>query len=625
MAKYTSSAQSLSEGKTISPNLEQQRAYVRRKEADNFDFSLVVADAFVRGIRDIGYKNTATALDELVDNALQAEAENIHVVFGFDKQSDAKPTQIAVIDDGHGMDPEMIRLAILWGGTHRENDRTGFGRYGYGLPSASVSQGKRFEVYSFPEGGQPHVVALDVDDISSGKYTDSQNRIVAPKPVPGKIPSWLTAYIQEHFGRSGFTHGTIVVLQKLDQNRLTWTTAKGLETNLLQHFGVVYRNFLRQVNIYVEGKKVEAIDPLFITPGFRFFDIDSDRADPLEPMSIEVKDSDTKKSLGTIRVRYAYLPPGFGAVPEDKGRPDARGAKHNPRFSVMREYNGILVLRNARQIDVVNSECPWTTFQNNDRHVKVEIDFPATLDEEFSITTSKQQIGISDKIWDQLEKAGVYQAIQNMRKRYVEDKAKLEATQDQATGDQKRPSELAMEDADKFIRRPIETTTHREEKGHQRFQEEVQKRAQESRQPIEQVAKVLELEIQGHPYKVEHERVPGAPFFRVEQIGGQKVLYLNQAHRFYTQVYAGPDTSPRLRAALEILLFAIGDCELDAKPEIQAFYLAERAEWSKRLELTLDRLEQFVNAANMPDDDMIVQGARNQNDGGDQAKLPLGA
>jgi hypothetical protein len=107
----------------------------------------------------------------------------------------------------------------------------------------------------------------------------------------------------------------------------------------------------------------------------------------------------------------------------------------------------------------------------------------------------------------------------------------------------------------------------------------------------------LEMEVQGHPYKVITEQSPGAPFFRVEQIGGQKVLYLNTAHRFYTDVYSVDGATPQLRASLEVLLFVIGDCELDAKDDIQTFYKAERAEWSHRLNIVLDRLEQFVAAA----------------------------
>src|ERR1051326_7786733 len=90
----------------VNPDLEEQRLYWRKKLSEaGFDYGLMITNAFVRGIRDIGYRHTGTALDELIDNAIQAGAQNVHIAFGYDGTT-AKPTRIAVIDDGHGMDPE---------------------------------------------------------------------------------------------------------------------------------------------------------------------------------------------------------------------------------------------------------------------------------------------------------------------------------------------------------------------------------------------------------------------------------------------------------------------------------------------------------------------------------------
>src|SRR5205814_703028 len=121
--------------------LEQQHEYVTRLKEEKFDFGLTVGAAFVRGMRNIGYRHTGYALDELIDNGIEAGALHVLVLFGYDAKSDKKPTRIAVIDDGSGMEPDMTRAAVLWGGGHRENSRELFGRYGFGLPSASVSIG----------------------------------------------------------------------------------------------------------------------------------------------------------------------------------------------------------------------------------------------------------------------------------------------------------------------------------------------------------------------------------------------------------------------------------------------------------------------------------------------------
>lgn len=67
----------------LSLDLQRQRDYVKELEEKKFEYGLVLANAFVKGMRDIGYKSTAFALDELIDNAIQAGARKIHVALGF--------------------------------------------------------------------------------------------------------------------------------------------------------------------------------------------------------------------------------------------------------------------------------------------------------------------------------------------------------------------------------------------------------------------------------------------------------------------------------------------------------------------------------------------------------------
>ncbi len=566
----------------INADLVAQRAYVAQKKAEGFKFGLTVADAFVRGIRDIGYRSTATALDELIDNAMQAEAKSVHVVFDFPDNAASKPNAIAVLDDGHGMDPDMIRLALIWGGTHREDDRNGFGRYGYGLSSSCVSQGRRFSVYSRVPGGRWHKVTFDLDEIRDGKYTED-GEIIVPRPVAEDLPKWLRDYAASE-GQE-LTHGTAVVLEKLD--RLTWDSRNELGAELLNHIGVTYRNFLRQLDVRVDGVRVEPVDPLFITPGFRFYDLDEDRAEAQEPLDVEVKDRRTGKALGTVHVRFSYLPPTFAR----KNKKSDRGPG-NKRFAIIQDKVGVIVMRQGRQIDVVTQGCPWTTFNNDDRYWGVEVDFPPTLDEEFSITTSKQQVGISTRMWEILRENGVYNAIKQMRKRYDQDKAKHKAERERKE-DEKRLSEEIMEEIQKFrTRLPAgERLTESE----QRLLQEGHRRAEETGLPFEDVVRQLRAEVKGRPYKVVAQANVGAPFFHVEQIGGQKVLYLNTAHRFYTDLYAGPKSTPRLRAGLELLLFVIGECELDATDDRRSFYQSERGVWSNQLNPALDRLDQADN------------------------------
>ncbi len=582
---------------TVSPDLQAQREYVRKTEQRGFDFGLTVADAFVRGIRDVGYKSTSTALNEIVDNAIQAEADSIHVVFGFPEGSSSKPESIAVIDSGHGMDPEMLRLSVIWGGTHRENNRHGFGRFGYGLPSASVSQGQRFTVFSTVEGGVLHGVTLDLEEISAGKY-DRDGRIVVPEATPAEMPGWLSEYIslQSTSFPNGLVHGTIVLIEKLDRH--DWKTAVALQTNLIQDFGVTYRNFLRSTSLLVQGKRVEPVDPLFITPGMRFYDLDEDRAEALPPMSIAVKSD--RGEVGNINLRFSYMPPTFARIDKTK---DAGAKNANGRFPVMKENNGLIVCRNGRQIDVVTQGL-WTHVQNNDRYWGLELDFPPILDELFSVTTTKQQIKLTERMNDILLKENVDKVVEDLRNRYKRDHGSQEAKSD-ATG--KRASEAAMEEAEKFV--PTKTPSiERAKRSDDKLRQEILRTAEKLGLPLEQIGPSIEQEKAERPYKVLEAFHPGAPFFRVDQIGGQKILELNTAHRFYTDVYGAPDSTPRLRAAIEVLLFVIGECEHDSTGDRHLFYETERAEWSGRLNIALERLGLIRNVADFQSESGAVAG-----------------
>lgn len=571
------------------PAVDRQKAYVASLEQSNFKFGLTVGTAFVRGIRDIGYKHTGTALDELIDNAYEAGAGNVHVVLNDDGSGRKNNvTQIAVIDDGSGMIPDMVRASMLWGGTDRENSRAGIGRFGYGLPSSCVSQGKRFEVYSAPEGGKLHGCAIDLDDIEAGKYTDSEGEIVVPAPKVATLPRFVQEYVKDNWPGGKFVKGTVIVIDKLD--KLTWKSLNALSNALMEHFGVVYHKLRGQFELSVDGKRVEPIDPLFLTPGYRWYDLDADRANALDPLHIDVKNKDTRAVIGRITVRYSYMPPTFAAIDKTKA---ATGKNQNERFNILKEYNGFVVARMGRIIETVRHS-PLRTFENNDRYFKVEVDFDASLDEEFNVPTSKQRVDVSERVWEILKDHGVEKALEQLGKKYKEAKAAAAGEQDKDKAG-KRASEQAMEETVKMspvTPRPV--AEKQAEQGQKRLEQEAAKRAAETGTTTAQAQAEIEAELGGKPYKVAKRSIPGGAFFEVEQIGGTKVLWLNTASLFFQQVHSSPTATPAVRAALEILLFAIGDRVLEGRDELKAFYVHEIPQWSSKLEFALAHLAQSL-------------------------------
>lgn len=538
-------------GAGFGPLLAVQRAYAERSGART-KFGLMVPEAFVRGIRDIGYRSNGDAVAELIDNALQAYADRVDVLFGYEgTPSSKKPMQLAVVDNGHGMEPAMIRMAVMWGGTHRENDRSGLGRYGYGLPCSSVSLGRRFTVISQVGGGDLYAVELDLDAITAGAYTDAAGDIVVPKPKRAELPPFVAAHIAEAYP-DGWTSGTVILIDKLD--RLEWSTAQGLRENLCRQFGVTYHKLRGEAAIFVDNTYVEPVDPLFLTPDFHLHDLDEDRAQAFDPVRVEVRSPENGAYMGAIVLRYAWLPPSFGSI--DKSR-DAVGLNANGRFSILKDYHGLIFSRNGRLIDV-QTRTPWTTFINNDRYIKVEVEFSATLDEAFGVTTAKQQVTVSAFIWDLLREAGLPKAIEQLRIKVKEAKVqrRLEALAPEPG--RRRASEEAMDAAAALDRPPAQPETS---------------------------ANRLAT-----PYKVAFEHAPGRTFFRIERRHGARTLHLNTAHRFYADLYDGATATPDVRSALEVLLFALADVILDAGEAEQTRSQAQVGAWSRRLDVALERL-----------------------------------
>ena len=536
-------------GAGFAPALAAQRAYLQQG-GGQARFGLIVPEAFVRGIRDLGYRSNGDALAELIDNAIQAYADRVDVLFGFEGNSLKKPSQLAVLDNGHGMDPDMIRMAVMWGGTHRENDRSGLGRYGYGLPCASVSLGRRFTVYSAVDNGRVFAVTVDLDLLSSGAYTDKAGEIIVPPAEPAVLPTFIAEAIAATYP-SGWRSGTVILIEKLD--RLEWTTAQGLRENLCRQFGVTYHKLRGDAAIYVDGTFVEPIDPLFLTPGFRFGDADADddRAVPLDAIRIEARNSDDGSYVGALTLRYAWLPPSFGSI--DKSR-DAVGMNANDRFPIMKDYHGIIFSRNGRLIDV-QTRTPWTSFINNDRYIKVEVEFSATLDEAFGVTTSKQQVTVSPFAWDLLLQAGLPKAIEQLRTKVKE--AKLDR---RARALAPSPGERSLSD------RAMSAALPSAADGQGR------------------------LNLRPPRYRTVLERQPDGPFFRVDRGSAMRTLHLNTAHRFFSDIYDAPTATPELRAALEVMLFAFGDAIAGAVGGGVGIAADGLSLWSQRLNQALEML-----------------------------------
>ena len=87
-----------------------------------FDFSIVSPKLTIEAMRDSGYKDTDHALAELIDNSLEADADLVEIIAvetppdPDQRYARARVSEIAVADNGEGMDSTTLRRALkFWG------------------------------------------------------------------------------------------------------------------------------------------------------------------------------------------------------------------------------------------------------------------------------------------------------------------------------------------------------------------------------------------------------------------------------------------------------------------------------------------------------------------------------
>ena len=357
------------------------------RQEDLFDSYIIPSRLAITSMRDSGYKNTAYALAELIDNAQQADATMIELLClqkreRIQQRERARLSKIAVLDNGYGMDYATLRIALQFGNGSYLHDRSGIGRFGMGLPNASISQARRVEIWSWQNGPDNALYTyLDVAEIESGEMQ------LVPDPAHRPVPNeWRTS--SDHFAKSG----TLVVWSDLDLHRLTWRSAKATLVNTERLAGRIYRRFIADGTIRIrllakeEGQGVvydkEAAfdDPLYLDPS------------PLvpspfdkEPMFKHAFDDPQPITFNgnthTVKVRYS--------VANDKTVELANGNRGAMPYGAHAKKNmGVSVVRAGRELMLDQGFC--NAHDTRERWWGAEVEFPTALDEVFGVTNNKQ-------------------------------------------------------------------------------------------------------------------------------------------------------------------------------------------------------------------------------------------
>lgn len=229
------------------------------------------------------HHNLTSALADLVDNSIDAEARCIRIRF---VQRGNTMLGIQIIDNGRGLTAEGIKRAMTFG-ARRDYNSEDLGHFGLGLKVASLSQAESFEVYSRQRWGpavgrrMDQTVSRDfsVGVMESGAASERLDSVAGLNLASGTVVEW---------------RGLKDVIHTDDSGELVeWKSAK--LRSIREHLGITFHRLLEL------GKIEIAIDT---------FDVERNRAlppihvDPIDPFA------DSLERDGYPRIFIADLPDG---------------------------------------------------------------------------------------------------------------------------------------------------------------------------------------------------------------------------------------------------------------------------------------------------------------------------
>ena len=333
------------------------------------------------GISRIGY-TPASAICDIIDNAVSAHAKNIHIKIiqkststNLNKKNDVQ--EYLIIDDGCGMNKEKIENALDLGSSDTFYSEGTLSKFGLGLKSASFAQGSRLEIISGDGSGEINKEYVDLEEIEDEYYS-----------VECDLNDLDRDLAQQYFENGN--KGTIIRISKIHTNN--HPSIKTTISELEEKLGVIYYYFLRkELHISINDIEIDAVDALF-TEEAGDNKLDENIWDGksvqwiLKPVDI-VLDSENEVS-GKIEITMLPHP----KVRKNEGISDADIRK---KYHISASNYGFYVYRNGRlinwanRLDIIPQDQDYYAFRGR-------INIQSDADDAFNIDVSKSHIMLSE-------------------------------------------------------------------------------------------------------------------------------------------------------------------------------------------------------------------------------------
>lgn len=325
-----------------------------------------------------------SAVADLVDNCISANATNIAITFG--RPDGGHGRWMSIADNGDGMDEGGLAEAMRIG-SGSDYEANSLGKYGYGLKGASWSQAKVFTVVTKQEGGRTHHLTWDVDDMVG--WLAKSNPLEPWEQEATKLGS----------------HGTVVLWEDMRPPQ-SMPTLRGLDPYsaeimvLDRHLALVFHRFLegrahgrKTVTITINGNCVEPNNP-FGHPLASRYDAKTIRI----PAEAEDGFVQVQAFLLPTEAEIAehHKPEGAEAVRQALDRIGLHGKRNDTQ--------GLFIYRHDRLIKWGGWHQMWETNDEKTKLARVVVDFDSVLDDSFKINISKQIVQLPQQLQVEIKK-----------------------------------------------------------------------------------------------------------------------------------------------------------------------------------------------------------------------------
>jgi hypothetical protein len=353
-------------------------------------------------ISRIGYK-PSSAITDIIDNSISADATRVDVIIEVIPEKTLPKhnnvSRITIIDDGNGMDDDMIENALTLGsiGNYSEDSLS---KYGLGLKSAGFSLGKRISVTSRLKTKKDFSSwYLDLDLIKDG-YKIFQ-------------PENLENYLLEFNAQTKASKNGATIIDITNCTNRTIQSAKQIKDELINKLGVTYYHklstsdlqiniIIKKENLIIENNSIKAKDILF-RDKIKAESFIADSYDGLYPIRVlkedfDIKGVDRKAKIEVVVFPMAKMNSNINFNPAERELINS--------YDITTSNHGFFIYRNDRLIswgDRLRNNQGKTIIPRDSLGFRASLNIYTVHDDALNVDVSKQRLDIPDDILEALE------------------------------------------------------------------------------------------------------------------------------------------------------------------------------------------------------------------------------